>query len=204
MQYRSKQSPGWWIKTWKWASCGTFAHLMRIWPKEREQKVIFLLVSAFVSISVNTATGLRVTQIKKPLGGVFYVFSFDGRSAGSLVWWQHWLFASTLTLLNRDVPTGLCGSPGPHCGRRHAPCSYPHITLAQWSREVTGTAPADQSQLAEEGRSSSRGQGEATRGLFFPQSHGPKGFFLSVCCPKHKKQDRGLVGSTGWTMKRRE
>lgn len=55
--------------------------------------------------------------------------------------------------------TGLCGSPGPHCGRRHAPCSYPHITLVQWSRKVTETATADQSQLAEEGRSSTRGRG---------------------------------------------
>lgn len=84
----------------------------------------------------------------------------------------------------RRALTGLCGSPGAHCGRPHAPCSYPHITLVQWSRKVTETATADQSQLAEGGRSSTRGAGirarEVAQGLFFPQSHGPLGSFFCV------------------------
>lgn len=44
-----------------------------------------------------------------------------------------------LTEARREL-TGLPESPGPHCGQRHTPRPYPHITLVQWSRKVTETA----------------------------------------------------------------
>lgn len=68
--------------------------------------------------------------------------------------------------------TGLPESPGPHCGQRHTPRLYPHITLVQWSRKVTETAvmvTAGQEGLETEPAQESRErQCRGIRGLFFP------------------------------------